>query len=85
LSIDKNERQRGSDEPDAPLLLELDDVAEEGDVVIGGEKSDQGDHGASDGFQQALGVEPENGQRGKHGFWRGWAWLHGRGLMDIVL
>ena len=47
LSIRKNERQRGSDEPHAPLLLELDGAAGEGDVVIGGKQGDQGDHGAA--------------------------------------
>jgi len=57
LSIDKNKRQRGSDEPDAPLLLERDGAADEGDVVIGGEQRNQGDHGAGGGFQQALAIE----------------------------
>ena len=37
----KNNRHRGSDEGDAPLLLEADVVAEGGDVVIGGEECDQ--------------------------------------------
>jgi len=57
LSIDKNQRQRGSDEPDAPLLLEGEGAAGEGDVVIGGEQRNQGDHGAGGGFQQALAIE----------------------------
>jgi hypothetical protein len=55
LSIDKNERQRGSDEPDAPLLLEVDGAADEADVVFGGEERNQGDHGASGGDQAAGG------------------------------
>jgi len=38
LSIDKNDRQRGSDEGDAPLLLEADAAAGEADVVIGAEQ-----------------------------------------------
>jgi hypothetical protein len=44
LSIDNNCRQRGSDERDSPLLLERDTAAEDGDVVIGGEESDQAEH-----------------------------------------
>jgi hypothetical protein len=38
----------GSDEPDAPLLRELElGAGGEGDLVIGGEQGDQGDHEAS--------------------------------------
>jgi hypothetical protein len=44
LSVDKNERHRGNDEP-------------EGDVVIGGEQGDLGDHDAGDGLDQALAIE----------------------------
>jgi hypothetical protein len=40
LSIDNNNRHRGSDEGDSPLLLELEAAAEEGDVVIGGIEGD---------------------------------------------
>jgi hypothetical protein len=42
LSIDKKERHRGSDAGDSPLLGELECAAGEGDVVIGGEKGNQG-------------------------------------------
>ena len=41
LRVDKNCRHRGSDEGDAPLLLEADAAAEGGDVVIGGKECDQ--------------------------------------------
>ena len=41
LRVDKNDRHRGSDEGDAPLLLEADAAAEGGDVVIGGKECDQ--------------------------------------------
>jgi hypothetical protein len=41
LRVDKNDRHRGSDKGDAPLLLEADVVAGEGDVVIGGKQGDQ--------------------------------------------
>ena len=38
LSIRKNERKGGSDEPDAPLLLEREPAVGEVDVVIGGKQ-----------------------------------------------
>jgi hypothetical protein len=58
LSVDKNERHRGNDEPDAPLLRELEGGAGgEGDVVIGGEQSDQGDHEAGESLDPALAIE----------------------------
>jgi hypothetical protein len=41
LSIDKNNRHRGSDEGDAPLLLEVEGAPGEGDVVIGREEGNQ--------------------------------------------
>ena len=47
LSIRKNERKGGSDEPDTPLLLERELAVGEGDVVIGGEKSNQANNAAS--------------------------------------
>ncbi|MDH4405054.1 MAG: hypothetical protein QE276_03435 [Cyanobium sp. D14.bin.5] len=42
MSVDKNCCHRGSDARDSPLLGEGEDVAEEVDVVIGGEQGDQG-------------------------------------------
>jgi len=41
LRIDNHCRHRGSDEGDAPLLLEADTAAEGGDVVIGGKECHQ--------------------------------------------
>ena len=41
LRVDNHCRHRGSDEGDAPLLLEADVVAGEGDVVIGGKQGNQ--------------------------------------------
>ena len=66
LSIRKNERKGDSDEPDAPLLLERERAVGEGDVVIGGEKSDQANNAADDGFQQGFAVKPQAppGRRG---------------------
>ena len=46
LSIRKNERKGGSDEPDTPLLLERELAVGEVDVVIGGEKSNQANNAA---------------------------------------
>jgi hypothetical protein len=65
LSIDKNERKGGSDEPDAPLLGEGENSAWEGDVVIGGKQSDQTNNAADDGFNQGLAVKgkPPPGRR----------------------
>jgi hypothetical protein len=57
LSIDKNYRHRGSDERDAPLLLELEGAAGEGDVVIGGEQGDQAEHEPAQGLSEAKAVE----------------------------
>ena len=59
LSIRKNERKGGSDEPDTPLLLERELAVGEVDVVIGGEKSNQANNIANDGFQQGFAVEPQ--------------------------
>ena len=66
LSIDKNERKGESDEPDAPLLLERELAVGEVDVVIGGEKSNQANNAADDGFQQGFAVKPQapSGRRG---------------------
>jgi hypothetical protein len=58
LSVDKNERHRGNDEPDAPLLRELESAGGEGDVVIGGEQSDQGDHEAGSVVLDSRGLDP---------------------------
>ena len=59
LSIRKNERKGDNDEPDAPLLLEWELAVGEGDVVIGGEKRDQANNTANNGFQNCLAVEPK--------------------------
>jgi hypothetical protein len=58
LSVDKNERHGGSDEPDTPLLRELEGGAcWEGDVVIGGKQGDQGNHDAAQGLEPSLAIE----------------------------
>ncbi len=59
MSIDKNCRHRGSDEGDAPLLGDSDGAAGEGEVVIGGEESDQAEHQAADGLDEAESVKAE--------------------------
>jgi hypothetical protein len=63
LSIDNHKRQRGSDEADAPLLLEGEETAGDGDVVIGGEKGDQGNDGTGDDLQKALAIETQQRAR----------------------
>jgi hypothetical protein len=77
LSIDKNERKRDSDEPDAPLLGEDDPAVGEVDVVIGGEKGNEAHHGTKEGFHDGLDVEAQppqglgNNLTGGSGFiWR---------------
>jgi hypothetical protein len=63
LSIDNNCRQRGSDEKDSPLLLELEGAAEEGDMVIGGEQGDQADGDAAEYLEhtEAIKAQPVAG------------------------
>jgi hypothetical protein len=39
------------------LLLEGDAMAGDGDVVIGGKESDQGDDAAAEGLQQPLAIK----------------------------
>jgi hypothetical protein len=59
LSIDNHERQRGSDEADAPLLLEREGTAGDGDVVIGGKEGDQGYDGTGADLQNALAIKAQ--------------------------
>jgi hypothetical protein len=59
LSIDKNDRHRGSDEGDAPLLGDGDVAPCEGEVVIGGEEGDQAKSEAADGLGEAEPIETE--------------------------
>jgi len=59
LSVCKNKRHRGKDEPHTPLLLELEvDACWEGDVVIGAEQGDQGNHEAGMGLDDSLAIKP---------------------------
>ena len=62
----KNERKGESDEPDAPLLLEGEDVAGEVDVVIGGEERNEGNHKASASFKHSWRVDREAARPGLH-------------------
>jgi major membrane immunogen (membrane-anchored lipoprotein) len=57
LSIDSHNRQRGSDKPDALLLVEGDESTEDVDVVIGAVESNKADHKAADELKAALGVK----------------------------
>jgi hypothetical protein len=57
FSIDKNDRHRGNDESDAPLLGELEGAAGERDVVIGGKERDQADGETAEGLGDAEAIE----------------------------
>jgi len=59
LSIRKNERKGGSDEPDTPLLLERELAVGEGDVITGRKQSNQANNNANDGFQQGFAIKPQ--------------------------
>jgi hypothetical protein len=61
LSVDKNCRHRGNDEGDAPLLLEADGAAGEGDVVIRGKEGDQAEDQAAAGLDGTEVIEPRPG------------------------
>jgi hypothetical protein len=59
LSIDKNDRHRGSDERDAPLLGGGEVAPGDEEVVIGGEEGDQAEGKATDGLGETEPVEAE--------------------------
>jgi hypothetical protein len=55
------------------LLLEVDDVAGEGDVVIGGEKRDQTDKNTGQSLKGALAIKPRESAAKRlrpKGIWR---------------
>jgi hypothetical protein len=58
LSVCNHKRHRGSDAPDAPLLMEVEDGAcGDVDVVIGGEQGNQANHNAGEHLDPALEIE----------------------------
>jgi len=61
LSVDKHRRHRGNDEGDAPLLLEADGAAGEGDVVIRGKEGNQAENQAAAGLDGTEVIEPGPG------------------------
>jgi hypothetical protein len=63
LSIDKNDRHRGKDAGDAPLLVDGEAVAGEGEVVIGGKEGDQTQHQAARGLEGGQAIQPRPGAR----------------------
>jgi len=63
---DSHNRQRGSDEPDSPLLVEGEPVGAEVDVVIGGIQGNQSNHQAAQELNPALAVEAEKTQASMH-------------------
>jgi len=73
LSVCKNKRHRGSDEPRAPLLLELEaDACWEGDVVIRAEQGDQGNHEAGMGLDDSLAIKPRAAAGRIRAFYQVW-------------
>jgi hypothetical protein len=70
LSIDKNNRQRGNDAPDAPLLVEGEPVGAEVDVVIGGIQSNQANHQAAQELNPGGTVESEETELSMQQVWR---------------
>ena len=59
FGYDKNDRHRGSDEGDAPLLGDGDVAPGEGEVVIGGKQGNQAKGKATDGQGETDPVETE--------------------------
>jgi hypothetical protein len=59
----RNDRHRSSDEGDAPLLGDGDVAPGEGEVVMGGEESDQTESKAADGLGEAEPVEAKPRER----------------------
>ncbi|MCP9809125.1 hypothetical protein KBY58_06730 [Cyanobium sp. HWJ4-Hawea] len=82
LSIDKNNRQRGKDEPEAPLLVDGEAMGARGavwswevEVVIGGENSNQGNYKTTNRLEPTLGIQTNEWAFGLPRFWRrlnGW-------------
>jgi hypothetical protein len=59
LSIDKNDRHRGSDEGNTPLLGNGDAAPDDREVVIGGEEGDQAKSEATNGLGETEPIETE--------------------------
>jgi hypothetical protein len=58
LSVCNHKRHRGNDEPDAPLLGDLEGgICREGDVGIGGKQGDEGDHDAAQGLEASRPIQ----------------------------
>ena len=59
LSIRNNERKGDNDEPDTPLLLDRELAVGEGDVVIGGDESDQANDTSKGDFDKSFSIKPK--------------------------
>ena len=57
FGYDKDNRQRGNDEADAPLLVEGENSAKDVDVVIGAVESNQANHRAANDLEPTLAIE----------------------------
>ena len=80
FGYDKNNRQRGSDEADAPLLVEGDDSTKDTEVVIGAVKSNQANNKAADELEPTLTVKAKEPAAALIGFWRNLRVLAGTGV-----
>jgi hypothetical protein len=67
---DSHNRQRGSDEPGALLLLKLDSGLAEVDVVIRGIQGNQANHQAAQELSPGRTVESEEAELSMHQAWR---------------
>ena len=70
FGYDKNNRQRGNDEADAPLLVEGENSAKDVDVVIGAVESNQANHRAANDLEPTLAIETKKPTAALLGFWR---------------
>jgi hypothetical protein len=59
LSIRNNERKGDNDEPDTPLMLDRELAVREGDVVLGGEESDQANDTSKGEFDKSFSIKPK--------------------------
>jgi hypothetical protein len=67
---ESHNRQRGKDAPDAPLLVEGEAPGPEGDVVTGGNQSNQANHQAAQELNPGGSVESEETELSMHQVWR---------------
>jgi hypothetical protein len=70
FGYDKNNRQRGNDEADTPLLVEGDESAKDADVVKGAAESNQANDRAAHDLEPNLAIETKKPKAALLRFWR---------------